>query len=289
MYKRTVYSLYLLLFSFSFLQADSSKIEVPLSQKGERHIVVVTASYNNAKYCLRNLDSVFEQKYENYHIIYVNDCSTDSTLATVKNHIQKRGMQEHVIIVDNDERRGALHNQYNAIHEYCVDTDLVVILDGDDWLFGNDVFSYLNVVYKNPKIWLTYGQFTQYPSGDRGWCIDMPTAVVKNNSFRRFSHLPSHLRTFYAGLFKQIHKEDLMYEGNFFRMTSDVAIMMPMIEMAREGHFKFIEKVLLVWNGKNDLNDHKLIGGLQRNLDVVIRSKSRYHTIETPFLTVPVA
>lgn len=38
-------------------------------------------SFNNAqnRLYLRNLDSIFQQNYENYHLVYVNDASTDET------------------------------------------------------------------------------------------------------------------------------------------------------------------------------------------------------------------
>jgi hypothetical protein len=111
----------------------------------------------------------------------------------------------------------------------------------------------------------------------------MPKNIVERNVFREYTHNPGHLRTFYAGLFKQIKKEDLMHEGEFLRMCADNAVMFPMIEMARNGHFKFINRVLLVWNGANDLNDHKVVRGLQYQLDKLIRSRSRYDTIESPF------
>src|SRR5439155_169196 len=130
--------------------------------------------------------------------------------------------------------------------------------------------AFINRVYSNPNIWLTYGQFREYPKGTPGFCCPMPTWVVENNAFRDFTHTPSHLRTFYAGLFKRIQKEDLMYEGDFFKMDADIATMFPMIEMARGGHFRFIKEVLLDYNAVNPINDHKL-GTLQHELDLVIR------------------
>ncbi len=263
--------------------ASDTQVVVPLSEKGERRIVVVVASYNNQLYYRRNLDSIFTQNYENYHVLYINDCSTDNTLVLVEAYVKNKRATDRVTIIANKERRGALANHHRAIHEHCKDTDLTVIVDGDDWLFDSNAFSHLNAVYKDLNVWMTYGQFVQYPSMRRGWCKDMPKDVVARNAFREYTHNPGHLRTFYAGLFKQIKKEDLMYQGGFLRMCADNAVMFPMIEMARDGHFKFIDKLLLVWNGKNDLNDHKVVRGLQYQLDRVIRARRCYDTIESPF------
>lgn len=258
-------------------------IVVPLSEKGERRIVVLAASYNNKPYHQKHLDSVFNQKYENYQIVYIDDCSTDGTFDLVSGYAAKKGKSDKLTIIKNTQRKGALRNQYEATQQLNP-TDLVVILDADDWFADNDVLSYINKVYGDKDIWMTYGQFIQHPTKHRGWNVKIPDHVVQNNSFRKFTHTPSHLRTYYAGLFQHIKKEDLLYEGEFFKMTGDMAAMVPMIEMAHKGHFKFIEKVLMVYNIGNPLNDHKLVKGLQQKLDVVIRGRKPYDAIESPFI-----
>ncbi len=276
---------YGILFAFIALQARDTQITAPLSEKGERHVTILSCSYNNARYYQRNLDSVFSQKYDNFHLIYIVDCATDQTYELVSKYIRDHGVEDKVILVNNTVHRGALYNQYHAIHQFCKDTDLVIILDGDDFFAHENVLSYMNRVYSDPNVWLTYGQFRVWPNGGHGWCCKYPDSVVQKNAFRGHAHNPSHLRTFYAGLFKQIEKDDLMYEGNFFQMSPDNAAMFPMIEMAHD-HWKFVDQVLLLWNSENNLNEHKVIPGLQRKLDLVIRSMPRYSKIDSPFRTV---
>jgi glycosyltransferase involved in cell wall biosynthesis len=41
----------------------------------EKKIVVIIPSYNNAEFFLNNIDSVIQQKYENYRVLYIDDCS----------------------------------------------------------------------------------------------------------------------------------------------------------------------------------------------------------------------
>jgi len=247
----------------------------------EKSIVIVTASYNNASWLLFNLNSVVNQKYTNFHLIYIDDCSKDDTGDLVEFYAKIKKVHHKITIIRNTERKGALYNQYHAIHS-CPDDAIIIILDGDDWFLHDGVLSYINNVYQDPAIWLTYGQFVEYPSGGRGFCCPMPDSIIASNGFRDHEHIPSHLRTFYAWLFKQIKLEDLMFEGNFFKMSGDIAAMFPMIEMARNGHFKFISDILLVYNGENSLNDHKISKDLQRALDLELRSRPRYPALETP-------
>lgn len=248
----------------------------------QKKIVIITASYNNKQWYKRNLESLFSQEYDNWHLIYTDAASADGTADLVEQFVAQAGMQDKVTLVRNSTRKGPLENQFHAIHR-CNPEDIIVILDGDDWLPHNQVLAYINHVYSRENVWLTYGQFIEYPSYTRGFCCQMPDYVIKNNLFREFAHIPSHMRTFYAGLFQRIKKEDLCDEsGNFFMMTGDIAAMFPMIEMARD-HFKFIDEIIYVYNGANALNEHKISKDMQRSIDLQIRSKPRYEKVESLF------
>jgi len=252
---------------------------------GERSIVVVIPSYNNARWYKQNLDSIFVQDYSNYKIIYTDDCSRDNTHELVKRYVEERGFQDKVVLIGNQVRKGALENQYNMTY-MCKDDDIVLFLDADDWLAHHGVFKLLNSIYADSNIWMTYGQFQIFPSGEKGWCYQYSREIIEQNGFRKAHQAPSHLRTFYAGLFKQIKLKDLYYQGRFFQMTGDRAVMFPLIEMARY-HVKFIPEVLYIYNMSNEINDHKVDGGLQVNLDVhYIRKLKPYDAVPSPFLSV---
>ena len=84
-------------------------------------------------------------------------------------------------------------------------------------------------------------------------CIELPQNVIENNSIRKFKWVTTHLRTFYAGLFKKIKLEDLLMDGEFFPRCADLSTMFPMIEMAGY-HIKFIPEVLYLYNDRNPLS-----------------------------------
>jgi len=254
---------------------------VQCEQLIEKKIVIITASYNNQKWYAWNLDSIFEQNYTNYTVIYINDNSSDDTGKLVERYIEEHNQQHRVSLINNKTRRLTMANQYDAIHS-CDDNDIIMIVDGDDKLAHKNVLAYINAVYSDPNIWLTYGQFIEYPTNVRGFCAPMPADVVRNNSFRSYTHIPSHLRTFYARLFKKIKKEDLMYENDFIPMAPDMAAMIPMIEMARD-HFAFIPVILYTYNAINIISEHRVSKELQRNMDLYIRSKPRYTPLTTLF------
>jgi glycosyltransferase involved in cell wall biosynthesis len=244
----------------------------------QKRFVVVIPSFNNSNWYRENLDSVFAQDYENYHVIYIDDFSTDGTAQLVESYIQECEKEARCTLIKNQKRVGALENLWKAIHS-CDATNIIVSLDGDDTLAHKDVLSYLNTVYQNDDIWLTYGQFRLKSNGAKGWCTKIPDHIVQSGSFRTFSHIPSHLRTFYAGLFHNIKLEDLITHRGFYSMTWDIAMMMPMIEMAGERHV-FIDDVLYIYNDTTPLNDDKINKQLQSYLARILRAKKPYKRLQ---------
>ncbi len=243
-------------------------------RNGERYIVVIIPSYNNERWCKLNLESVFQQNYSNFHVVYIDDNSSDATYPTVQAYVQERNKNGLVTLIKNEERKGAMHNLYHAIHA-CDPHAIVATLDGDDWFKGNNVLRLINQAYSDPNVWMTYGQYEEFPANRIGICHDMPEEVIQEKSYRKQRWFTSHLRTFYAGLFHKIKEEDMKYEQRFFDVAWDQAFLFPMLEMA-DGHLKFIDQVLYVYNQANPLNDFKQ--KLQRQLycERLIRFKKQY-------------
>jgi len=251
----------------------------------QKNIVVIIPSRNNSQWYKENVKSVIEQKYSNYRVIYIDDCSTDNTYQLVTEYVKECGAQDKVTVLRNDVRYGAMANIYAAIYT-CNDNDIIVLIDGDDWLAHDKVLARINAAYVDPNIWLTYGQFKCYPDGRLGECKDIPAHIIQNNVFREYDWCSSHLRTFYAGLFKKIKIEDLMYDGNFYDVTWDRAFMYPMLEMCGN-HFMFIPDVLYVYNCDNASNDFKTKLLLQIACSKQIACKVKYQPLSRNDLLPP--
>jgi hypothetical protein len=244
--------------SFSAEQPKAAKPVYEVTEN--KPFVVVIPSYNNEAWCERNLRSVFEQKYDNFRIIYIDDASTDNTYTATKELIDKYQQQSKVTLIRNEKNLKAVENLYRAIHS-CHDNEIVLFVDGDDWLANEYVLETLNRYYADPKVWLTYGNYIDYPTYAQGGCVKkVPHKVRHENTYRKFvkkDWIFSHLKTCYAGLFKQIKLEDVLHEGNFFASTYDQVFMLPLVEMA-SAHVKKIDEILYVYNRATILNDDKV-------------------------------
>ncbi len=238
------------------------------------NFVIVVPSFNNASFYERNLESIFQQSYPNFRVIYIDDASTDGTCELVKNWIEKHGHQEKVTLICNDENKGGLANIFLACHS-CKANEIVCLVDGDDFLAHKEVLKTLSSYYANKDVWMTYGQFEHFPSGKLGLCAPFEPSELREQLTRELPWRSSHLKTFYAGLFHLIKEEDLKFAGSFFSSATDLAIMYPMLDMATN-HAVFIPEILYCYNNQNPISHHRIRHVKQRFFKEVIKAKQKY-------------
>ena len=246
----------------------------------EKPMVVIIPSYNNKIWVHENLMSVFKQDYSNYRVIYIDDASTDETAEEVVRLVKDQSQEFRFNLIRNSARKGGMSNLYHAVSG-CANEEIILCLDGDDWLANSRVLKTLNETYSTGNVWLTHGTMVEYPHYALGWSIPIPEEIIEKNAFRTY-RCASHLKTYYVWLFKKIDPNDLKHEGEFFSMTWDQAIMFPMMEMAGKRQ-AFISEVLYVYNTTNPINDNKVNAKLQNDLESLIRSKPAYSRLPDSF------
>jgi glycosyltransferase involved in cell wall biosynthesis len=254
-------------------------------EKEQKPFVVIVPSYNNAIWAEKNLRSIFEQNYDNWRLVYIDDASTDATYQRTQELVAQYHQESRVTLIRNEKNLKAVENFYRAIHN-CRDEEIVIFMDGDDWFAHEGVLETLNRYYANPTTWITYGNYIDYPTYQKGGCVrKIPRKVVKNNSYRAYlketKNWPfSHLKTCYAGLFKKIKENDLKLNGRFFEATYDQAFMLPMIEMAGD-HVKLIDEILYIYNRVTPLNDDKVRSNVAQECKLYIWGLSPYEKVST--------
>ena len=250
----------------------------------DKHFVFIIPSYNNEQWVEKSLDSIFTQNYDNYHILYFDDASTDNTGKKVQECCQKHNKADKLTYIRNESNRKALYSICNAIHCYCKDTDIVALLDGDDWLANrSDLLQLLNTTYQNPNVWITYGEFAvlSHPMGYHG-IYTYPASTIDNNSFRNNQFYFAHLRTFYAKLFKKVHITEFMYNHEYIYMTWDMLFGLPMLEMAHH-HSHYVPEVIHIYNDILATNDGAKDPSQQMYFDFYIRNKDIYKPLPSLF------
>lgn len=170
--------------------------------------------------------------------------------------------------------------------------DVVVVLDGDDWLAGPHVLAMVAAAYCETGAWITYGTYVEYPTGlSPDWILDFPADVVERKSFRTHAFMSSHLRTFKRFLLESIAQEEFCYDDDrgwgpacasgarfFDRAGADVAVMLPLLERAGDRIVR-IPHVLHVYNIATPLNDYKVHLQEQWDVDAIVRARSSLHRL----------
>ncbi len=114
-------------------------------QLGNQEILfsVVIPLYNKEGYILDTLNSVFNQNYQNFEIIVINDGSTDNSLKTLKTISDKR---LHCFTIKNS----GVSVARNSGIEKAVGSH-IALLDADDCWQSNHLSEFIEAINKFPK------------------------------------------------------------------------------------------------------------------------------------------
>lgn len=211
-----------------------------LVPKTRTHITVVSTVLNKEKYVARCIESVQKQTFEDWTHIFIDAKSDDLTVKRAATQVN-RGSTLQTRLIENDVRKPALQNAVETWNG-LPDDEIVVWLDGDDWLAHERALEVLAATYADPDVWLTYGQFMM-PDGELGFAHRYPLG----GDVRKLDWRATHLKTFRAGLAKRIAPSDLLNASGWCDLAIDHVVMYPLLEMAGE-RYAFIDRVLCVYN-----------------------------------------
>lgn len=248
--------------------------------------VIITTCYNVEPYIRMNIHMNKFQSYKNALFVYVDDNSKDTTYNTLK-HL---GFDDGRFLVIKNTNNGSQGKAFMYAIDYLKrnnlieDEDIIVEVDGDDWLSSTFVLQYLNEVYQNKDVWMTFGQYQMWPTGQLGghFNLDIHPEVDKQNSYRQHNFPYSHLKTYKFWLLDKVEREDLIdpTTGEIFAAAWDHALCLPMVEMAGKSHIYRCSDILYVLNRDQELqNEGKLRTKEQKETEQRIREGKIYQRL----------
>ena len=218
------------------------------------HFCFVIASFNNHANIEKNLNSVLEQSYPHWRVLYTNDCSTDTTHEMFQAIMEKHPHLRHKFTyIRNDTQQGQMQNKY---HMYTLvrDLEVVCILDGDDWLLHSDVLQILKEHYQTDTKLCTSNYRTFFNHELISYIPSMKFYRTDELHMTRYNPewLFKHLKTGYGILFKSIPKSYLQIQGKWLTCCTDCAEMHSACEFSC-GKTSQIEQPLYVYNKDNSV------------------------------------
>ena len=134
----------------------------------EYKIGIIVPNYNYEHTIEKCLNSILNQTYNNYEVIFIDDCSTDNSVEIAKDFTKYIPIK----IVQLKQKRlngGARNEGYLHLSD---DVDYVYYMDSDDWLYDKD--SLLNINRKlQSKPDVLFVGLAEYKNGKTKIC-DIP-------------------------------------------------------------------------------------------------------------------
>jgi len=235
----------------------------------QRPITVISPFWNAAAYIEKNIRSVAAQDYDNYIHVLIDDCSDDGsyqiaqqTIASLPENLRKR-----FYLRFNEENRGCIRNQIDAIRDLAATDDIVMLLDGDDWLINNNtIFHYYNDLY-DQGYEFTYGSMWSVVDNIPLIAQEYPDKVKAEKSYR--SHLfnwkipYTHLRTCLGKHFVGLDESKFKVDGEWMKSGADNPLFYELIERVEPEKIFCNREIVCMYNDANPLNDYKIRGDEQ--------------------------
>ena len=214
----------------------------------------IIPSYNNSAWVEYNIASVLNQTYTDWEVIYIDDNSTDDTLKKVTALV---GNNPKYTVISNKENKGGLYNYFGQF-PLINDDDIVVHLDGDDWLIDEFVLEKLNNLYNDTDCWMTYGGLIVWDG--TGYYQPFPLNTHHSDfvhQYKLYRHdvwRASHLQTYRGFLFKSIDLDTVKYlkTGEYYWWAADFAWQFAYMEISGKDKIQVVDFYTHVYNQHTD-------------------------------------
>lgn len=194
--------------------------------------VLIVYACNQADWCEKSLKSIFEQEYENYRVVLIDDASSDETFNRLRNFLVENNQEHRAILIRNEQREGFAKSLYRAVGN-CRNREIAFPIDAKNWLSDPSVLTRLNQAYQNPDVWAVQGQAVAYPSYEK---IDPQGPLSQDELDGRIP------LSFYAGILKRISSDP--EPGSRGEKKSDL---IPLLQLAK-GHWQNLSEPLAFSN-----------------------------------------
>jgi glycosyltransferase involved in cell wall biosynthesis len=155
-------------------------------------VSVITPVFNGDKYLAECIESVLNQRYENWDYTIVNNCSTDSTLEVAARYANS---DSRIKIVTNARHVGLIANHNIAFSLISSESKYCKVISADDWISADCISKMVELAEAHPTVGIV-GVYQQF--NERVVWNDLPldTAVLSGREACRLSLLRDDIMIF---------------------------------------------------------------------------------------------
>lgn len=212
---------------------------------------IVVSNHNSNGFIIKCLKSIKKQKYKYYDVVVIDDHSDDlREWEFIRKYCKKQKWKS----LRTSRSVGSLYCYNLAINMHkCKDNDIILMINGHDWLFTKDSLKIYKSVYKKSKeLCFTFGNHINYIPGLRKYQPNNKSHTIKseweiindiihNDSYRQNRWIYFFPITFKYYLWKNLNKEYLLGPDKRFYKNNRV-IVYPLLEIA-QGRIQYISDI----------------------------------------------
>lgn len=172
-----------------------------------KKLTVLLPNYNNADYLKEALDSLFNQTYQDFKIIFVDDCSTDNSLEIAWSYHDPR-----MVIIEKNNNSGIVETLNLGLEK--VDSTYFIRMDGDDISTLNRFEKLVSFMDAHDDIDICSSAMSYF--GEEEGVANFESNVLQNKANLIFGHTIGHAPSIYRT--ETFKKNNILYLDRFWRM-----------------------------------------------------------------------
>ena len=123
-------------------------------------VSVIVPNYNHAPYLRQRLDSIFNQTFQDFEVIILDDCSTDNSKEVIEEY-RNRPQVSHVVY--NEKNSGSPFKQWANGFDLAKG-EYIWIAESDDWAELNFLEEMFRILEKDESLALAFCEsFWEFP------------------------------------------------------------------------------------------------------------------------------
>ncbi|MDD6090896.1 MAG: glycosyltransferase family 2 protein [Hallerella succinigenes] len=144
-------------------------------------VSVIVPNYNHAPYLRQRLDSIFNQTFQDFEVIILDDCSTDNSKEIIEEY-RNRPQVSHVVY--NETNSGSPFKQWAKGFDLATG-EYIWIAESDDWAEQEFLKEQVSVLEKDSSLILTFCEsYWEYPQK-----TELSKIYSKDKVFRGIDYL----------------------------------------------------------------------------------------------------
>lgn len=214
--------------------------------------LILVTGFNCSRYVHKCVESLRNQTYKKFTIVFINDGSNDLTGNALIKHTSLPPLKDF-FIENFSDNSGAAKRRYDAIKKYAHSEETVILLMGMDDELTPTCLETIKREYEYGK-WMTYGSWvsSEGETLSKEFLLFDDT-IHMNRSYRTVKYRSTAPNTFKRFLFDQLTENDFKFNNEWVKATTESNLMFSCLEMCGKERIGVIYESIYFYNcGRRD-------------------------------------